>query len=170
MSYKWIGAALIVGSCGGFGISMAVHQKREEAMLTQLCRIIDEMLWELPFQLTPLPELIRHTAGKNKGSLGAVFLALAEQLDRQVLPDVLSCMEAGLQDSVLSFPRLRSMLLLLGQSLGRFDLSGQLKGLTSVRERCGQELQELQSDRDTRLRSYRILSLCAGAALVILLI
>lgn len=170
MSYKWIGAALIVGSCGGFGISLAIHQKREEAMLSQLCRIIDEMLWELPFQLTPLPELIRHTAGKTKGILGTVFLTLAEQLDRQVLPDVLSCMEAGLQDTVLTFPRLRRTLLLLGQSLGRFDLSGQLKGLTSVRERCSQELQELQSDRDTRLRSYRILSLCAGAALVILLI
>lgn len=170
MSYKWIGAAMIVGSCGGFGISLAVRQKREEALLNQLCRIIDEMLWELPFQLTPLPELIRHTAGKNKSILGTVFLNLAEQLDRQVLPDVLSCMEEGLQDSVLSFPRLRKMLLLLGQSLGRFDLSGQLKGLSSVRERCGQELQELQSDWDTRLRSYRILGLCAGAALVILLI
>ena len=170
MSYKWIGAVLIVGSCGGFGISLAVQQKREEAMLNQLSRIIDEMLWELPFQLTPLPELIRHTAGKNSGIIGTVFLNLAEQLDRQVLPDVLSCMEAGLQDSILSFPRLRKMLLLLGQSLGRFDLSGQLKGLSSVRERCGQELRELQADRDTRLRSYRILSLCAGAALVILLI
>lgn len=170
MSYKWIGAALIVGSCGGFGISLAVHQKREEAMLNQLSRIIDEMLWELPFQLTPLPELIRHAAGKYSGIIGTVFLNLAEQLDRQVLPDVLSCMEAGLQNSTLSFPRLRKMLLLLGQSLGRFDLSSQLKSLSSVREQCTQELQELQSDRNTRLRSYRILSLCAGAALVILLI
>lgn len=170
MSYKWIGAVLIVGSCGGFGISLAVHQKREEAMLTQLCRILDEMLWELPFQLTPLPELVRHTAGKTGGILGGVFLGLAEQLDRQVLPDVLSCMEASLQGAVLSFPRLRGMLLLLGQSLGRFDLSGQLKGLTAVREQCGQELEALRADRDTRLRSYRILGLCAGAALVILLI
>ena len=140
MSYKWIGAVLIVGSCGGFGISLAVHQKREEAMLNQLSRIIDEMLWELPFQLTPLPELIRHSAGKNSGIIGTVFLNLAEQLDRQVLPDVLSCMEACLPDSILSFMRLRKMLLLLGQSLGRFDLSGQLKGLSAVRERCGQEL------------------------------
>lgn len=170
MSYKWIGAMLIVGSCGGFGLSLTLHQKREEAMLTQLCRILDEMLWELPFQLTPLSELIRHTAGSTKGMLRTVFDGLAEQLDRQVLPDVQSCMEAVLRENALTFPRLRRMLLLLGQSLGRFDLSGQLKELTSVRELCGQELKLLQSDRDTRLRSYRILGLCAGAALVILLI
>lgn len=170
MSYKWIGAALIIGSCGGFGISMTLHQKREEAMLESLCRVLDEMLWELPFQLTPLPELIRHNASKYKGVLGEILMGLAAQLDRQVLPDVLSCMEAELQDKAQSFPRLRRMLLLLGHSLGRFDLSGQLKGLASVRERCGQELQALQSDRDSRLRSYRVLGLCAGAALVILLI
>ena len=77
---------------------------------------------------------------------------------------------AELQDKAQSFPRLRRMLLLLGHSLGRFDLSGQLKGLASVRERCGQELQALRSDRDSRLRSFRVLGLCAGAALVILLI
>lgn len=170
MSYKWIGAALIIGSCGGFGISMTLHQKREEAMLESLCRVLDEMLWELPFQLTPLPELIRHNASKYKGVLGEILMGLAAQLDRQVLPDVLSCMEAELQDKAQSFPRLRRMLLLLGHSLGRFDLSGQLKGLASVRERCGQELQALQSDRDSRLRSYRVLGLCTGAALVILLI
>ena len=62
------------------------------------------------------------------------------------------------------------MLLLLGRSLGRFDLSGQLKGLTSLRERCSREMQELHLDRDNRLRSYRVLGLCAGGALVILLV
>ena len=36
MSSKWIGAMLIVGSCGGFGLSITLHQKQEEAMLTQL--------------------------------------------------------------------------------------------------------------------------------------
>ena len=169
MIYKWIGAALIVGSCGGFGISLAVHQKREEALLQELGGMIDQMLWELPFQLTPLPELLRHTAGKGRGILANVFSSLAEQLDRQVLPDVLSCMEASIPEG-LSFSRLEEMLLLLGRSLGRFDLSGQLKGLTSLRERCSREIQELHLDRDNRLRSYRVLGLCAGGALVILLV
>ena len=170
MSYKWIGAVLIVGSCGGFGISLAVQRKREEAMLMQLCGILDNMLWELPFKLTPLPELLRHTAEKNRGSLGTLLLGLADQLDRQVLPDVLSCMEAVLSETEPPFPRLHELLLSLGKSLGRFDLSGQLKGLSVLREQCDQQLHELRSDRENRLRSYRILGLCAGAALVILLV
>lgn len=170
MSYKWIGAILIIGSCTGFGVSLAVHQKREELLLRQLSRILDEMLWELPFQLTPLPDLIRHAVAKNTGLIGNIFRGMAAQLDRQVLPDALSCMEAELHDAVLAFPRLRKMLLLLGSSLGRFDLAGQLKGLSAVKEQCALELQELRTDREPRLRSYRVLGLCAGAALVILLI
>lgn len=170
MSYKWIGAILIIGSCTGFGVSLAVHQKREELLLRQLSRILDEMLWELPFQLTPLPDLIRHAVAKNTGLIGTLFRGMADQLDRQVLPDALSCMEAELHDAVLAFPRLRKMLLLLGSSLGRFDLAGQLKGLSAVKEQCALELQELRADREPRLRSYRVLGLCAGAALVILLI
>lgn len=170
MSYKWIGAILIIGSCTGFGVSLAVHQKREELLLRQLSRILDEMLWELPFQLTPLPDLIRHAVAKNTGLIGNLFRGMADQLDRQVLPDALSCMEAELHDAVLAFPRLRKMLLLLGSSLGRFDLAGQLKVLSAVKEQCALELQELRTDRELRLRSYRVLGLCAGAALVILLI
>ena len=170
MSYKWIGAILIVGSCGGFGISLAVHQKNEEKLLCQLRAILDEMLRELPFRLTPLPELVRHGAVGRKGILPEVLLELAEQLDRQVLPDALSCMHAAIGSPVLSFPRLHQLLLLLGHSLGRFDLSGQLQELTALREQCDGEIRELRLGRSDRLKSYRVLGLCAGAALVILLL
>lgn len=170
MSYKWIGAMLIVGSCTGFGVSLAVHQKREELLLRQLIRILDEMLWELPYQLTPLPELIRHAVEKSSGAIRFFFRSVADQLDRQVLPDVLCCVEAELKEPVSAYPRVKKMILLLGSSLGRFDLAGQLKGLTAVKEQCACELRELHTDREPRLRSYRVLGLCAGAALAILLI
>ena len=170
MSYKWIGALCIVGSCGGFGISLAVQQRNEEKLLCQLRAVLDEMLWELPYRLTPLPELLRHSAKGRKGILPEVLLELAEQLDRQVLPDALSCMHAAIGSPGLSFPRLHQLLLLLGHSLGRFDLSGQLQELTALREQCDGEIQELRLGRSDRLKSYRVLGLCAGAALVILLL
>ena len=170
MSYKWIGAVLILGSCGGFGIGLAAGQKKEERLLCQLVEILEEMLWELPFQLTPLPELLRHAVGNKKGSLSAVLLELARQLDRQVLPDAESCMNAALESGELSSPKLHAQLDRLGQSLGRFDLDGQLKGLTAVKNSCSQELRRLRDSRDIRMRSCRVLGLCAGAALVILLL
>jgi len=59
---------------------------------------------------------------------------------------------------------------LLGSSLGRFDLKGQLSGLESVRNTCRKTLEEMNRNRDNRLRSYQTLGLCCGAALVILFI
>ena len=58
----------------------------------------------------------------------------------------------------------------LGESLGRFDLPGQLKGLEAVRRKCLMELEALGRNRTERLRCYQTLGLCAGAALVILFI
>lgn len=170
MNYKWIGAILIIGSCAGFGISIAARQKREEMLLRQLSAMIDTMLWELPFQLTPLPDLVRHAAEKKTGMLGSLFWGMAEQMDRQVFPDAVSCMEVEMPRGIQTYPRLKKSLLQLGTSLGRFDLEGQLKGLNAVRCQCEREFHELHQDWDTRLRSYRVLGLCAGVALAILLI
>jgi hypothetical protein len=57
---------------------------------------------------------------------------------------------------------------MLGTSLGRYDLQGQLNGIESVRIRCRSDLEELERNRDVRLRSYQRLGLCAGCALAIL--
>jgi stage III sporulation protein AB len=62
------------------------------------------------------------------------------------------------------------MLRLLGKSLGKFDLSGQLAGIDLVREGCKENLDRISKDRQERLRSYRTLGICAGIAIAILLI
>ena len=95
---------------------------------------------------------------------------LARELDRQVLPDAMSCMNAALEGMELPYPRVQNQLDRMGQSLGRFDLSGQLQGLSAVKDSVNEELRRLREGRDIRLRSYRCLCLCAGAALVILLL
>ena len=66
--------------------------------------------------------------------------------------------------------RTKNALDVMAQSLGRFDLEGQLKGLNLARNVCRRDLEELSVNRDVRLRSYQTLGLCAGAALAILLV
>ena len=95
-------------------------------------------------------------------------LNLTRELDWQEKPDALSCMRAAM-DKCHDLPIcVRRPLTQLGQTLGRFDLEGQLKGLKGVQEACRRELGKLENNRDVRLRSYQTLGLCAGAALVIL--
>ena len=65
--------------------------------------------------------------------------------------------------------RIRRLLSLLGSSLGRFDLSGQLEGLREVQAACALELEAIRSGREQRMKNYVTISLCAGASVVILL-
>lgn len=168
MSYKWMGAILVIAGCGGFGFSIAAGCRREERLLRQLIQALQYMQWELQYRLTPLPELCRQTGKAASGVVRDIFLGLARELDWQASPDVSGCMSAALKRN-RELPRnLKRLFLQLGHCLGRFDLQGQLLGLESVRAACEGELAVLNKNRDVRLRSYQTLGLCAGAALAIL--
>ena len=90
------------------------------------------------------------------------------ELEWQTSPDAASCMTAALKRSHELPRRVRGIMKQLGHTLGRFDLPGQKQGLEEVKEACRMELEALGKNRETRLRSYGTLGLCAGAALAIL--
>ena len=168
MTVKLVGAALIIAACGTVGFSMAAAHRREEAALRQLIRALDYMGCELQYRLTPLPELCRNAAAESAGSVSQVLLHLAAELEGQIAPDAASCMNAAL-GKTSRLPKMATKnFRLLGSSLGRFDLQGQLSGLEQTRQQCRRELEELTRNRDVRLRSYQTLGLCAGSALAIL--
>ena len=43
MTYRWIGAVLVVVGCGGFGFSLARETARQEQLLKELLDILDYM-------------------------------------------------------------------------------------------------------------------------------
>ncbi|MBQ9929973.1 MAG: stage III sporulation protein AB [Oscillospiraceae bacterium] len=168
MPVRYIGAAIVFLSCGGFGFLKAAHFRREERLLAELIRLLEQMQSELEFRLTPLPMICEHAAQEAAGSLKAVFSALAAELEAQVAPDASACMQAALK-RVADLPKnLQKALTMLGNSLGRFDLQGQMNELCAVREFCASHYGRMQENRDARLRSYQSLGLCVGAGLAIL--
>lgn len=167
---KWIGAVLVISGCGMFGYSMAAAHRREEAALRQLIAALDYMQCELQYRLTPLPELCRQAGQQSRNLIGQVLLMLAQELECQTGPDVESCIYAALKSGTDMPGRTKKAFEILGTSLGRFDVEGQVRGLESVRSFCRRELEELSVNRDARLRSYQTLGLCAGASLAILFV
>lgn len=168
MSEKWLGAILIIGSCGGFGFSLASDYRKREGVLRQLLRALCFMECELQYHLTPLPELCRQAAIESSGIIRDVLEHLARELECQAAPDAEICMKAVVQ-STQKMPRsLKRHLQVLGRTLGRFDLSGQLKGLEEAQISCKREMEDMRSHRKDAMKCYQVLGLCAGAALAIL--
>ena len=131
---------------------------------------LDFMGCELQYRMTPLPELCKETAHICKGVIQQVFLALSQELEDQVSPDAATCMKAVVLRNKQIPNMTRDVLMEFGESLGCFDLSGQLNGLEAARQACRRTLQSLSDNRDIRLRSYQTLGICTGAALVVLFI
>lgn len=170
MTLKIVGVVLVVVSCGGVGFKIAENHRKEERALRQLIRILDYMECELQYRLTPLPALCRQAWEAFPEMPGRVFMGLFQELNAQSSPDIYQCMHNAIND-VKSIPSItKNALELLGKSIGRFDLEGQIKGLSAVRDECRRNLALLTDNRENRLRSYQTLGLCAGAALAILFV
>lgn len=170
MITKFIGAVLVIVGCGSCGLTIAGSHKRQVHTLHQLVYLLDYMECELQYHFTPLPELCRQTAAEAQGVLQKIFLSLALQLEDHITPDVSICMENVLAQHSDCPTQTMDVLRLLGHSVGRFDMEGQLKGLEHIRSECRRRLDALTKNIETRLRSYKTLGLCAGAALCILFI
>ena len=170
MNYKWIGAIFVILGCSGFGFMVAAGCKREEKYLRELYGALEFMAAELKYRLSPLPELIARGAEHTSGTLWQLFSVLDRELAGQIAPNAEECMRAALEQTPSIPPLTGKMLRMLGKSLGKFDISGQLSGIALVREACNENLKRLARDRAERLRSYRTLGICAGIAIAILLI
>ena len=170
MTLKLIGAILIVLSCSGFGFYIAATHKKEVTCLQKLVAIIEFMEWELECRLTPLPQLCMYVAERTRFSYSAVFTDLAQELGCQIAPDVATCMRSVLA-SQRDIPRFTCKYLeMLGDSLGEYNIDGQLKSLVSLRLYISKKLDELTENQKQRLHCYQTLGVCAGAALAILFI
>ena len=169
MYIKLTGAILILAGCGGYGILMAMNHRREVSALHQLALTLEQMICELEYRLTPLPELCRFGAEQTKGSLRVFFLELAKAMDEQISPDIGICTIAALKQTPGLPNHAAAQLQALGQTLGRFDLNGQLTSLERCKQACLGQLEVLEHGQTQRLRSYQTLGFCAGAALAILL-
>jgi len=169
MYIKLIGAGLILAGCGGCGIRIAMLHRREVAALHQLVQVLDGMVCELEYRLTPLPELCRLGSEYATGTVQRFFISLADAMDAQLSPDVRLC-TATVLNQTKAMPLQTAMELEnLGQTLGRYDLQGQINALRQCKQSCLNRLKGLEHQQTQRLRSYQTLGFCAGLALAILL-
>jgi stage III sporulation protein AB len=170
MDMKWIGALLVLSGCSGIGLYMAGQYRKELNSLKKLISALDYMSSELQYRLTPLPDLCILVSKECSGKLKLFFSGLAEELDSQIKPDMMTCVRSVIHRVGSLTQVTKNMLLKLGTTLGRFDLHGQIQAIESVRTASRNALNKMESEKSVRIRSYQTLGVCAGAALVIILI
>lgn len=167
---KLSGAILVMlgaGWCGAYAVSRLRWRVRTLSALRSGLAWLEE---ELAFHLTPLPALLERLGRELPGAAGFFFSDVLHSLRRDP--------EGGLRKSwrqamVRQLDELqeedRQVLLEVGQSLGRYDAKAQCQVLRQAAARL-ESLQERAQEESKRLsRVYTVLSLAAGAAVVLML-
>ena len=169
MELRWVGAALVVGSCSGVGFARAAAQRRETRVLKQLLQVLEIMSLELSYRVTPLPELCRIAEERAGREVREYFRILSEILRSQVAPDASQCARIALSKCPQLPAAASQVLTQLSLSLGQYDFDGQLQGLKKACGLCECELNRCLADGDCKVRTYRTVGICAGMALAVLL-
>ena len=165
---KLLGAVMILVGCGGIGLSLVAAFRYQEQSLQQLIRVLEHMECELRFRMSPVPELCHSASQVCTGCVRSLLEQLGCEFEKQMIPNAAACMQQAITQQTNLPEKLQKCLLQLGESLGRFDLTGQLQGLQSVKKQAEFELERLRRNQDVRLRGYQTLGFCAGSALVVL--
>ena len=96
MIIKTLGAILIIAACGCFGFLTAATHRRSAKLMRQLLSAIDNITQELRYRMCSLPDAFRNTAQYCNGTIGVFFDRLTNELEKQVAPDILCCVDAAL--------------------------------------------------------------------------
>ena len=165
-----VGTVLVLVGCGGCGFSMAAECRGQERNLRQVQNALEILQCEIQFRLTPLPEVCGILKQACSGPVGAFFEELETQLR---MPDAgeLPLCAAAAAGRIPNLPaNCRRIMLELCATLGRYDTESQLRALVAAKDETLRALEELRAGQAGRIRSYRALGLCGGAALAILLL
>lgn len=167
---KWIGVVLVLTGCGSCGFGMAASYNRTAQAFRQLLRALEVMQWEMQYRLTALPELCEAAAGSCSGPVARVFAEIGRRLTESRGEDIRLCILQAVSKNSDLPESCGKLLFHLADTMGRYDLEGQLRGLQATEAACREALAAIEDGKEGRLRSYRALGLCGGAALALLLL
>ena len=167
---KWIGALLIITGCACIGFSMAANCRREQKALEDLRLALSHIASELEYRQMTLPDIFLNVGQEGNGCIFSLFTALGNALNRQVAPNAGCCLDVVLRNCQQIPATTACVLKELGMGLGQYDIGGQLRHISSVKDRCDREINLLTNQKEERIRRYQTLGICTGAAIAILLL
>ena len=167
---KAIGVALVVLGAAGFGFHKGFTFYKQLRQLRSLTAAIEILKCELNYTLYPLSKLCAITAQRSDGAVSSFFQHFHLELEQGV-PRARAAANAMDATSGLVLPKDAAMALLeLCGDIGKYDMDGENRLLQLTQHRIDACLQRCETERRPLVKSYAVLGLCAGVAVVILLV
>lgn len=167
---KLIGAILVIGGAGGFGISKGCLFLRQMRQLRDFSAALEILKCEMNYTLLPPGKLCEVTARRSRGVCAQFFLNFATFLQSGA-PRTRAASRAMDETRGLCLPSDAKLALLeLFETVGRYDLDGENRLLQLTMHRLNAALARTESEKRPLVRSYAALGISVGVALTILMV
>lgn len=170
MWLRLIGACAITVSSAGFGLRAAWEYRLRLRLLRDFISCLEEMQQQLRQNLLPLPQLVCIASELGQGTIYRIMAGFYTALIDPEAEDIPGCMRKALSSFRDLHPDIRRLLVQLGRCLGKFDLTGQLKGMEDVKTAAQKQLLTMEHEQNRNVRCYRTLGIFGGMALAVLLL
>lgn len=170
---KEIGAICVVLGASVMGFGFAGNVRRQIRQLSAMEDAFEYLKSEIVYRRTPLPQAFELLAeASSEPAVRAFFDRCANQLAQIPNESVQVAFRiAWNQTHDLALPAAaQQTILMLGTSLGQFDLEGQERAITLALERLKTLLGRLDQKKSARCRSYATIGICAGLAVAVILL
>lgn len=149
---KLTGAALVVLAGVLMGLLRVKELRRTVRERAALCRILEELSYELGRFRTPLPEVFSALCARSEGAA----LSLCRTVSERMNGEQAAFSAAWTEGIALLPPREREIMDSLGNVLGRYGTEEQLSAL----ERCLREMEDILTEGREQLRERS--GVCVG--------
>ena len=165
---KTLGIIFIMVSAVSAGIRIGSVLKSKCMHLQYLLDALLLFKNELTYSAKPLPELCAVISNSAQGNVKEMFADISDQMQNNRWLSFKTALEHALN----RYPDDTSeeTLLELASSIGQYDLQAQIGGIDLAMIRIRQLLRSMESERSMKSKTYKTLSICAGLAVVILLL
>ena len=168
---KYAGMAFVVISTASVGLQMSVALRNRCKLLRQLLSAIQILRNEISVCGTSLPQAFALMAVASRGSVEQLFAAIAREMDNRRWLTPVSAMELALQNNrvMMQDDHLCCILRQFASGLGKYDKDSQLQTIDMAANELSALLRHTEEDHSAHGKSYKLLGVCAGLSLVILL-
>lgn len=165
---KAAGILFILLSAASVGLRISAALKKRCKDVSRFLSSLSVLEYEISFLRTPLPQAFEKASQIAVGDLQSVYRSVSQQMknSRWLSP------RSAVENSLNEFPNelFGEILLELSDMIGKYDLQAQLNGIETAKLQTSELLSGLEQERSLRSKTYKTLSICAGLALVILLL
>ena len=168
---KYAGMIFVIVSAASVGLQMSSSLRNRSRLLRQLLAAMQILRNEISVCGTPLPQAFALIAVSSNGAVARLFSYLAREMEIRRWLTPVAAMEQGLMDDPI-WKQETCVCGILGHcaaGLGKYDRTSQMQVLDQTANDLTALLKQTEQEQSIRGKTYRILGICAGLSMVILL-